>query len=42
MGSLRLAAGRHPDDPPLTALIGELAMRSQEFATMWVDHRVVA
>ncbi|MFD4032899.1 hypothetical protein ACFWVP_20910 [Streptomyces sp. NPDC058637] len=42
MGSLRLAAGRHPDDPPLTALIGELALFSQEFATMWADRRVAA
>lgn len=42
VGNLRLAAGRHPDDPLLAALIGELTMRSEEFATMWADHRIVA
>ncbi|MGW4235098.1 helix-turn-helix domain-containing protein [Streptomyces sp. NPDC004980] len=42
VGNLRLTAGRHPDDPLLAALIGELTMRSQEFATTWADHRVVA
>ncbi|MFI1206941.1 helix-turn-helix domain-containing protein [Streptomyces sp. NPDC020802] len=42
VGNLRLTAGRHPDDPLLAALIGELAVRSREFATMWADHRVLA
>lgn len=42
VGNLRLTAGRHPDDPLLAALIGELTMRSPEFATMWADHRIVA
>jgi transcriptional regulator with XRE-family HTH domain len=42
VGNLRLTAGRHPDDPLLAALIGELTMRSSEFATMWPDHRVLA
>lgn len=42
VGSLRLTAGRHPDDPQLAALIGELTMRSTEFATMWADHRILA
>jgi hypothetical protein len=42
VGNLRLTAGRHPDDPQLAALIGELTMRSREFATMWADHRVLA
>lgn len=40
VGSLRHAAGRHPGDALLAALIGELSMRSAEFATMWADHRV--
>jgi transcriptional regulator with XRE-family HTH domain len=42
VGNLRLTAGRYPDDPPLAALIGELTMRSPEFATMWADHRILA
>ncbi|MEU9456792.1 helix-turn-helix transcriptional regulator [Streptomyces sp. NPDC048277] len=40
VGKLRLAAGQHPDDPRLAALIGELAMKSTEFTTMWSEHRV--
>ncbi|MFE7759734.1 helix-turn-helix domain-containing protein [Streptomyces sp. NPDC057418] len=40
VGNLRMTAGRHPDDPLLAALVGELTMRSAEFATMWADHRV--
>ncbi|MEV0331541.1 helix-turn-helix transcriptional regulator [Nocardia sp. NPDC050717] len=32
---LRLTAGRYPDDAHLAELIGELAMRSSEFATLW-------
>jgi len=40
VGKLRLAVGQHPDDPRLAALIGELAMKSAEFATMWSEHRV--
>ena len=40
VGKLRFAAGRHPDDPLLAALIGELAMKSAEFASMWAEHRV--
>ncbi|WP_436758336.1 helix-turn-helix domain-containing protein [Streptosporangium sp. V21-05] len=42
VGNLRLTAGRHPDDPLLAGLIGELTMRSPEFAAMWADHRVLA
>ncbi|MCO6004613.1 helix-turn-helix transcriptional regulator [Actinoallomurus purpureus] len=37
---LRLAAGRYPDDPALTALVGELAMKSPEFAALWSAHPV--
>ncbi|MYW04741.1 helix-turn-helix transcriptional regulator [Streptomyces sp. SID3343] len=40
VGNLRLTAGRHPQDPLLAALIGELTMRSPEFATMWANHRI--
>ncbi|MEV7521859.1 helix-turn-helix domain-containing protein [Streptomyces sp. NPDC091371] len=40
VASLRHAAGRHPGDALLAALVGELSMRSPEFASMWADHRV--
>ncbi|XQE81839.1 hypothetical protein ACN24L_26780 [Streptomyces microflavus] len=42
VGNLRLTAGRYPDDPLLAALVGELTMRSPEFAAMWADHRILA
>ncbi|MFC1443152.1 helix-turn-helix transcriptional regulator [Streptacidiphilus sp. N1-10] len=42
VGNLRLTAGRYPEDPQLAALIGELTMRSPQFATMWADHRILA
>ncbi|NUU22659.1 MAG: transcriptional regulator, partial [Streptomycetaceae bacterium] len=32
---LRAAASRYPDDPQLAALVGELSVKSQEFATLW-------
>ncbi|WP_435173066.1 helix-turn-helix transcriptional regulator [Actinacidiphila sp. bgisy145] len=37
---LRLDAGRHPDDPGLSALVGELSIRSEEFRRFWSDHKV--
>jgi transcriptional regulator with XRE-family HTH domain len=37
---LRLAAGRHPDDHTLTALIGELSMKSEDFRELWANHDV--
>src|SRR5262249_32800074 len=37
---LRLAAGRHPDDPGLAELIGELSMKSEEFRRWWPRHDV--
>ncbi|MBB4741889.1 transcriptional regulator with XRE-family HTH domain [Actinoplanes octamycinicus] len=40
VASLRLVAGRHPDDAELTALVGELVMRSPEFASCWAKHPV--
>jgi transcriptional regulator with XRE-family HTH domain len=42
VASLRIAAGRNPDDRELAALIGELSMRSEEFAALWVEHRVAS
>ena len=35
VGHLRLAAGRHPDDPRLASLVGELAMGSERFRRLW-------
>jgi transcriptional regulator with XRE-family HTH domain len=37
---LRLAAGRHADDPALAELIGELSMKSEEFRRWWPRHDV--
>ncbi|MFF1902916.1 helix-turn-helix transcriptional regulator [Kitasatospora sp. NPDC058218] len=37
---LSLEAGRRPDDPRLRALIGELAVKSQEFRSWWAEHPV--
>jgi hypothetical protein len=37
---LRLTAGRYPTDSLLAELIGELTMRSDEFATMWATGEV--
>ncbi|MCI3277316.1 helix-turn-helix transcriptional regulator [Streptomyces cylindrosporus] len=40
VASLRLVAGRHPDDRRLAELIGELSMKSGEFASLWARHPV--
>ncbi|MBO0768158.1 MAG: helix-turn-helix domain-containing protein [Solirubrobacterales bacterium] len=37
---LRVAAGRYPDDPEMAALVGELSMKSPEFARLWAGHDV--
>jgi hypothetical protein len=37
---LRRDAGLHPDDPALSALVGELSVRSEEFRRLWADHLV--
>ncbi len=37
---LRTEAGRAPHDEALTALVGELATRSDEFRTWWATHDV--
>jgi transcriptional regulator with XRE-family HTH domain len=42
VATLRLYAGRHPDDPQLTDLIGELSVRSDAFRRLWADHDVLA
>jgi transcriptional regulator with XRE-family HTH domain len=40
VGVLRAAAGRNPYDQALTALVGELSTRSEEFRTRWATHHV--
>ncbi|MFI5488541.1 helix-turn-helix transcriptional regulator [Micromonospora echinaurantiaca] len=40
VGTLRLYAGRFPDDPRLTELVGELTIKSPEFRTWWNGHQV--
>jgi transcriptional regulator with XRE-family HTH domain len=37
---LRMDAGRHPDDPRLSALVGELSVKSEEFRRLWATHDV--
>jgi transcriptional regulator with XRE-family HTH domain len=40
VNNLHHVAGRHPDDPLLAGLIGELSMKSPDFVALWRDHRV--
>ncbi|MEU7576696.1 helix-turn-helix transcriptional regulator [Streptomyces sp. NPDC041068] len=40
VGNLRTVVGRHPEDPLLAELIGELTMKSPEFVALWRDHSV--
>ncbi|MFI7645050.1 helix-turn-helix domain-containing protein [Micromonospora sp. NPDC049460] len=40
VASLRLVAGRHVDDPTLNELVGDLCVRSDEFAALWASHPV--
>ncbi|WP_331770483.1 helix-turn-helix domain-containing protein (plasmid) [Embleya sp. NBC_00888] len=40
VGALRLDAGCHPDDPQLSALVGELSVKSEEFRSLWATHDV--
>ncbi|MFL6113258.1 MAG: helix-turn-helix transcriptional regulator [Catenulispora sp.] len=40
VASLRLVAGRHPDDRSLAELVGRLTMNSDEFAALWARHPV--
>jgi transcriptional regulator with XRE-family HTH domain len=41
VAALRMDAGSHPDDAELLALVGELSVKSPEFARWWADHDVV-
>ncbi|GAA1855949.1 helix-turn-helix transcriptional regulator [Myceligenerans crystallogenes] len=40
VASLRVLAGRDPEDQELTALVGELTVKSPEFARRWAGHPV--
>jgi transcriptional regulator with XRE-family HTH domain len=40
VASLRLYAGRHPHDPALAELVGELSLRDPDFRRWWADHDV--
>jgi transcriptional regulator with XRE-family HTH domain len=40
VGTLRLYAGRFPDDRRLTELVGELTIKSPEFRAWWNSHKV--
>ncbi|MGC0420997.1 helix-turn-helix transcriptional regulator [Embleya sp. AB8] len=40
VGALRLDAGCYPDDPQLSALVGELSVKSEEFRRLWARHDV--
>ncbi|MFF8612410.1 hypothetical protein [Streptomyces sp. NPDC015350] len=35
---LRLDAGRHPNDPAVSSLVGELSAKSEDFRRLWADH----
>jgi transcriptional regulator with XRE-family HTH domain len=37
---LRVLAGHHQDDGGLTALVGELSLKSEHFRRLWADHPV--
>lgn len=41
VGSLRLVAGRFRDDRALEELVGELSVKSPEFAGLWTRHPIV-
>ncbi|MFJ4277894.1 helix-turn-helix domain-containing protein [Streptomyces massasporeus] len=40
VGYLRMDAGCHPDDPRLSALVGELSVKSEDFRRLWAAHNV--
>lgn len=37
---LRMLAGHHQDDHRLTALVGELSLKNDDFRRLWADHPV--
>ncbi|WP_406366363.1 helix-turn-helix transcriptional regulator [Streptomyces sp. NBC_01546] len=40
VSNLRMYAGQHPDDEQLTALVGELSVKNEEFRRLWAAHTV--
>ncbi|MFF5702311.1 helix-turn-helix domain-containing protein [Streptomyces sp. NPDC012794] len=40
VSNLRLYAGQHPDDERLSALVGELSVKNEEFRRLWAAHTV--
>ncbi|GGK97584.1 hypothetical protein Sme01_61210 [Sphaerisporangium melleum] len=40
VAALRQYAGRHPHDPRLAELVGELSARDPDFRTWWADHDI--
>ncbi|MGW0806772.1 helix-turn-helix domain-containing protein [Nonomuraea sp. NPDC002799] len=40
VANLRQDAGRHPEDPQLATLVGELSLHSADFRRLWADHGV--
>ncbi|RKN07579.1 helix-turn-helix transcriptional regulator [Streptomyces radicis] len=40
IAQLRAETGRDPDDPVTRALVGDLAVRSEEFRALWAQHDV--
>ncbi|WP_327318774.1 helix-turn-helix domain-containing protein [Streptomyces sp. NBC_01235] len=40
VSQLRMDAGSHPEDPRLSALVGELSVKSEEFRRLWATHDV--
>ena len=40
VSQLRMDAGSHPDDPRLSALVGELSVKSEDFRRLWATHDV--
>ncbi|MFM9442394.1 helix-turn-helix domain-containing protein [Streptomyces acidiscabies] len=40
VSQLRMDAGSHPNDPLLSALVGELSVKSEEFRRLWATHDV--
>lgn len=42
VAQLRMEAAQYPDDPRLTALVGELSVRDNDFRQWWAGHHVAA
>lgn len=42
VAQLRMEAGRNPDDPRLTSLVGELSVQDPQFATWWASQSVAS